>query len=88
MTIDDASKILWTMVIVFAATILLMLGGCGTNVVFVPPQGVATRVGPGVTGRIYTWDGHQWVLSANKAAYQEGDYIVAPPTGATTLPAK
>jgi hypothetical protein len=72
-------------------TIILaaFLCGCGNRVVFVPPAGVATRVGPSISGRIYTYDPTgKWVLSGAAAAYPEGYYLVAPPRGATTLPAR
>ena len=71
-----------------AIFLLLTLASCGTRTVFIPPQGAATRVGPSVTGRIYTYDAASktWVLSGGPANYPEGAYIVIRPD-ATTLPA-
>lgn len=38
-------------------------------------SGALVRSGPDVTGRVYTWDGEQWVLSANKVQIPEGWFI-------------
>lgn len=74
-----------------AITLIFLLAAAGClapQVVFVPPAGVATRVGPSVVGRIYAYDAasKHWLLSSANASYPQGWYLVAPPPGATTLP--
>lgn len=32
------------------------------------------RIGPDVRGRVYTWDGTEWVLSRNSVQLPEGWY--------------
>jgi hypothetical protein len=55
---------------------LLMLAGCtGPRVVFVPAKNAPMRIGPGVSGKVYVWNGTTWELSGNKVAIPEGLYI-------------
>jgi hypothetical protein len=44
------------------------------RVVFVEEEGGFVRLGPDVTGRVYTWNGDNWVLSNNKIKIPEGWY--------------
>ncbi len=58
-----------------AAMLLTSVVGCGsTRVVFVDTQADLVRIGPNVTGRIYTMVNGQWVLSKNKVELPEGWY--------------
>tara|TARA_B100000676_G_C17819093_1_gene701637 strand:- start:559 stop:753 length:195 start_codon:yes stop_codon:yes gene_type:complete len=55
--------------------LLTSVVGCGsTRVVFVDTQADLVRIGPNVTGRIYTMVNGQWVLSKNKVELPEGWY--------------
>ena len=54
------------------------MAGCGsTRVQFINSQekNDIFRVGPGVKGKAYAWDGQAWVLSKNKIEYPEGAYV-------------
>lgn len=56
----------------------VFLSGCGnTRAVFVgsTARNELIRVGPGVKGRAYIWDGQDWTLSKNKIEYQEGAFV-------------
>ena len=56
----------------------VLLIGCGsTRVVFVNSQekNDLIRVGPGVEGKAYVWDGTDWILSKNKIEYPEGAFV-------------
>ena len=58
-----------------AIMLLTSVVGCGsTRVVFVDTQSDLVRIGPNVTGRIYTMVNGQWVLSKNKVELPEGWY--------------
>tara|TARA_R100001463_G_scaffold57630_1_gene109897 strand:- start:302 stop:556 length:255 start_codon:yes stop_codon:yes gene_type:complete len=55
--------------------VTLLLVSCGGNkVVFVPESEGMVRLGPGVKGYVYTWDGSGWTLSRNKVYLPEGWY--------------
>ena len=52
--------------------------GCGsTQVLFVNSneKNDLIRVGPGVTGKAYVWNGEDWLLSKNKIEYPEGAFV-------------
>jgi hypothetical protein len=53
--------------------LLFALGCAGPRVVLVP-DGEIVRIGPGVKGRVYVWDGAAWELSRNAVAIPEGWY--------------
>jgi len=66
---------LQTSLLIFVSVLLI---GCGsTRVVFVNSQekNDLIRVGPGVKGKAYVWDGTDWLLSKNKIEYPEGAFI-------------
>lgn len=49
------------------------LTGCGgTKVVFVPESEGLVRLGPGIRGHVYYWNGSEWELSKNKVSLPEG----------------
>ncbi len=49
--------------------------GCGsTRVVFVDTDADLVRLGPGVSGRVYTLINGEWILSKNKVDLPEGWY--------------
>jgi hypothetical protein len=56
--------------------LLFALGCAGPRVVMVP-DGEIVRIGPGVKGRVYVWDGSAWELSRNAVAIPEGWYAGA-----------
>ena len=64
------------------ASVIIGTTSCGsTRAVLVPP-GDLIRIGPDVEGRIYLWDGSQWVPSADDTGsggggggIEEGDAI-------------
>ena len=68
-----------TMGLTFLLTcVSVLLIGCGsTRVVFVNSQDKndLIRVGPGVEGKAYVWDGTDWILSKNKIEYPEGAFV-------------
>lgn len=60
------------------ASVIIGTTSCGsTRAVLVPP-GDLIRIGPDVEGRIYLWDGSQWVLSDNEVEIPEG-WVAGPP---------
>ena len=49
--------------------------GCGgTKVVFVPESDSLVRLGPGIRGHVYFWNGSAWELSKNSVDLPEGWY--------------
>ena len=47
--------------------------GCESNrVVFVPESEGLVRLGPGIRGQVYFWNGSAWELSSNKVDLPEG----------------
>jgi hypothetical protein len=63
---------------VILLTLLAAIGsatGCGGTKVLLPQSGTLIRSGPDVSGKVYMWDGSQWVLSANKVRIPEGWFI-------------
>ena len=56
-------------------TVLVLSLGCGGTKVLLPQSGALVRSGPDVSGKVYMWDGSQWVLSANKVRIPEGWFI-------------
>lgn len=56
----------------------LFASGCGGSRVVLVPQGEVVRIGPGVRGRVYHYDGTAWELSRNAVAIPEGWYAVPP----------
>jgi|TARA_B100000676_G_scaffold249652_2_gene253826 hypothetical protein len=65
-------KILKTITILSIASLFF---GCGsTRVVFVDTDADLVRLGPGVSGRVYTLINGEWVLSKNKVDLPEGWY--------------
>lgn len=67
--------------LMFLLTVLVLLIvtasllGCGGTKVLISQSGALVRAGPNVEGRVYQWDGTQWVLSSNKVRIPEGWYI-------------
>jgi hypothetical protein len=64
----------WLMAFVVLTVLVLSLG-CGGTKVLLPQSGTLIRSGPDVSGKVYMWDGSQWVLSANKVRIPEGWFI-------------
>lgn len=67
---------------------LMLLTGCALEprVVLVPPilyhEGKPTdllKAGPGISGRMYVYNGTTWELSANKLEVPEGWLVMPPP---------
>lgn len=51
------------------------ISGCkSSRVVFVPEDDGLVRLGPGVRGLVYYWNGSSWELSSNKVLLPEGWY--------------
>lgn len=48
--------------------------GCGGPRLVVGEQSAMVRIGPDVSGRVYVWNGVDWVLSRNKVDLPEGWY--------------
>ena len=40
-----------------------------------PQSGALVRSGPDMRGRVYEWNGTEWVLSSNRVTIPEGWYI-------------
>ena len=56
-------------------SVIVMLGltGCDSSrVVFVPDSDGLVRLGPGIRGHVYFWNGSSWELSGNKVDLPEG----------------
>jgi hypothetical protein len=49
--------------------------GCGGTRVLLPQSGALVRSGPDMRGRVYEWNGTEWVLSSNRVTIPEGWYI-------------
>jgi hypothetical protein len=64
----------WLMAFVVLTVLVLSLG-CGGTKVLLPQSGTLIRSGSDVSGKVYMWDGSQWVLSANKVRIPEGWFI-------------
>ena len=47
---------------------------CGGPRVVVSEHSGVVRIGPDVRGRVYVWDGTDWVLSRNSVQLPEGWY--------------
>lgn len=64
-----------TYLVIFVSVFLTACGN--TRAVFVgsTARNELIRVGPGVKGRAYIWDGEEWTLSKNKIDYQEGAFV-------------
>jgi hypothetical protein len=58
-----------------ALTLFVFATGCGGTKVLLPQSGALVRSGPNLEGKVYTWDGTQWVLSKNKVRIPEGWFI-------------
>ena len=57
------------------------MSACGnTQAVFVgsTARNELIRVGPGIKGKAYIWNGTDWTLSSNKIQYQEGAFVGFP----------
>lgn len=53
--------------------VMLGLSGCeSSRVVFVPESDGLVRLGPGIRGHVYFWNGSSWELSGNKVDLPEG----------------
>ena len=64
--------LLLTFLLMFAAA---GVTGCGgTKVVFVPESDALIRLGPGLRGHVYFWNGSTWELSSNPVDLPEGWY--------------
>lgn len=50
--------------------------GCARTVLV--PEGAPIRIGPATSGRVYTLDDGEWVLSGNRVSLPEGWYVVPP----------
>ena len=58
-----------------AIFIAVGLSGCeSSRVVFVPESDGLVRLGPGIRGHVYYWNGDSWELSSNKILLPEGWY--------------
>ena len=70
------NRLLQKMLPLFLLTSLSVgVSGCGsTKVVFVPEDNGLVRLGPGIRGQVYFWNGDSWELSANKVPLPEGWY--------------
>ena len=69
-------KMLQMFLLIFASGLMI---GCGsTRVVFVDRDADLVRVGKGVKGKVYFWDGENWTLSANKVELPEGAFVGFP----------
>ena len=56
-------------------SVIVMLGltGCeSSRVVFVPESDGLVRLGPGIRGHVYFWNGSSWELSGNPVELPEG----------------
>ena len=50
--------------------------GCAAGPTVVLPQNhPVMRTGPDVAGRVYLWDGEEWVLSRNRVRLPEGWFV-------------
>ena len=70
-----------TRLLLLLLTVSALASGCaaGSRTVLVPPvtwiDGTPTdfiKIGPDITGQVYTYDGKEWVLSTNKVTIPEG----------------
>jgi len=53
--------------------VMLGLSGCeSSRVVFVPESDGLVRLGPGIRGHVYFWNGSSWELSGNEVDLPEG----------------
>jgi len=59
-------------------SVTIGMTSCGTTRAVLVPPGDLIRIGPDVEGRIYLWDGSQWVLSDNEVEIPEG-WVAGPP---------
>jgi hypothetical protein len=66
-----------TLLAVLTLLALLFAIGCAGPRVVMVPDGEIVRIGPGVRGRVYVWDGSAWELSRNAVAIPEGWYAGA-----------
>lgn len=62
----------------FAALVIASASGCGGSRTVFIPEASPMRVGPSSAMRVYTLQGGEWVLSANRVEIPEGWYLVSP----------
>lgn len=51
-------------------------GGCARTVLV--PEAAPIRIGPTISGRVYTYANGEWTLSENRVTIPEGWYAVPP----------
>jgi hypothetical protein len=59
-------------------SVIIGTSSCSTTRTVLVPPGELIRLGPDIQGRVYNWDGEQWVLSDNKVKIPEG-WVAGPP---------
>jgi len=58
--------------------VIIGTASCTTTRTVLVPPGELIRLGPDIEGRVYNWNGTEWVLSDNKVEIPEG-WIAGPP---------
>ena len=58
--------------------VIIGTASCTTTRTVLVPPGELIRLGPDIEGRVYNWNGTEWVLSDNKVTLPEG-WVAGPP---------
>lgn len=65
-------------VLLWCGLAVVLLAGCAASRTVFIPESSPIRMGPSVSGRVYTMIDGQWTLSSNRVEIPEGWYCVPP----------